>query len=62
LTYAFPGNNAKNACWYFVKSTSDTGSFSLVLVMASEMPTIGANNASTFDIEITENQTCYHKP
>ena len=38
LTYAFPGNGAKNACWYFVMSTSETGSFSLISVKASEMP------------------------
>jgi len=36
LTYAFPGNDTKNACWYFVTSNSDIGSFSLVPVMASE--------------------------
>ena len=57
LTYAFPGNGAKNTCWYFVTSTSDTGSFSLVPVMASEMHGIGTDNASTFHILITGNQT-----
>ena len=44
-------------CLYFVTSTSDTGLFSLVLVKASEMSGIGANNASTFHIAITGNQT-----
>jgi hypothetical protein len=34
LTYAFPGNDAKNACWYFVMSTSETWLFSLVSVKA----------------------------
>ena len=38
-------------------STSDIGSFSLIPVTASEMPDIGANNASTFHIAITGNQT-----
>ena len=47
----------KNACWYFVTSTSEIGSFSLVPVKASEMSGIGANNASTFHIAITGNQT-----
>ena len=45
------------AFWYFVTSTSDTGSFSLVPVIASEMHGIAANNASTFHIAITGNQT-----
>ena len=44
-------------CWYFVKSNSETESFSLVLVKASKIHGIGANNASTFHIAITENQT-----
>jgi len=57
LTYAFPGNSAKHACWYFVTSTSDTGSFSPVLGMASEMPAISANNVLAFHIAITKNQT-----
>ena len=47
----------KNACWYFVTCTSDTMSFSLVPVIASEMPNIDANNASTFHIATTWNQT-----
>jgi len=57
LTNVFPCNSAKNACWYFVTSTSDTWSFSLVPVTASEMPGIGANNASTLHIAITGKQT-----
>jgi hypothetical protein len=43
LTHAFPGNDIKNACLYFVTSTSETWSFSLVLVKASEMPGISTN-------------------
>ena len=43
-------------CWYSVISTSDTMSFSLILVTTSKMPGTGANNASTFHIAITGNQ------
>ena len=43
-------------CWYFVTSTSDTMSFSLILVTTSEMPGTGANNASTFHIAIVGNK------
>jgi len=57
FTNVFPFNGAKNACWYFVTSTSDIGSFSLVPVTASEMPRIGANNASTLHIAIAGKQT-----
>ena len=46
----------QNACWYFVASTSDTRTFSMIPVTASEIPGIGANNASTFHIAITRNQ------
>ena len=43
LTYAFPGNGAKNFCWYFVTSTSKRWSFSPVPVKPLGMPDIGAN-------------------
>ena len=42
--------------WYFVTSTSDTRSFSMIPVTTSEMTSIGANNALTFHISITGKQ------
>ena len=47
--------------WYFVMSTSDTRSFSMIPVTTSEMTSIGANNASTFHIAITGNQAILNR-
>ena len=57
LTYAHPGNGTKNACWYFITSTSETGLFSLVPVKLQKCPASAPTNASTFYIAITDNQT-----
>ena len=61
LTYAFLGNGAKNNCFYFITSTSDTRLFSMIPITASEMPDIGINNVSTFHIAIT-GKLSYHEP
>ena len=53
LTYAFPDNGTKNACWYFVTSTSETRSFSLVFVRTSEIPGNGAKNACWYFVAST---------